>query len=171
MEESPAILWPHELTPQLKKVAESIQNSSDLACAIIGAAFVDHCLGALLRRYLKTGETSNGLLKPGNALGDISRRRQMAYSLGLIDKCLADDIDSIAKVRNRFAHRFFGVSFANSDIGSFCDKLTPMGIWKGRGPKTLGISSRMRFQYAIINVSQQLLDISEKTEHRANRVT
>jgi len=80
------ILWPHELTPQVSQLHDVLNDEQDLACALIGGAFVDHCLGALLQQYLVKGKVALGLLQPGQTLGDFGSRRQMSYTLGLISE-------------------------------------------------------------------------------------
>src|SRR5262249_49681149 len=119
--------WPEELSPQSKHVYDVLNGGEDLPCAIVGAAFVDHCLAALLQRVLAARATSVGWLQPGRPLGEYATRRMLCYSLGLIDKAAGEDLDAIGAIRNRFAHRFFEVSFADAEIAKFCGRLKAFG--------------------------------------------
>src|SRR5262249_2260514 len=110
------ILTAQQLGPQLGRLLDVLNKGTDLACALIGAAYVDHCLAALLENYLVDGETAKGLLQPGRPLGECSARRQLCYCLGLITKEVGTDLEVIAKIRHHFAHQVLDVQFTNTEI-------------------------------------------------------
>jgi hypothetical protein len=116
------IPWPHDLIPQVDQLCEVLNEGPDLACALIGGTFVDHCLGALLQKYLVKGHPTSRLLQPGKGLGDFGSRRLLCESLGLITGPQSADIEIIGHIRNRFAHHFFDVRFSDEETAKMCDR-------------------------------------------------
>src|SRR5712691_8921693 len=141
---------PEELSPQTRQLIDVLQHGNDLACALTGASFLDHCLASLLQKFLSDGETSVGLLQPGKPLGDFAARRMLCYSLGLIGKSVSANLEVIGSIRNKFAHQFFDINFANPDIVDLCDKLNPLGIdLTGVGTKAAKSSLQARDAFTI----------------------
>ncbi len=96
----------------------------DRVVAIVGAAFLDSTLDSLLRAVLiDSHDDVEGLLGPNGALGASGARCQLAYCLGLITLDQRDDIKTIAKIRNKFAHDFNITAFDLSPIRDYCASL------------------------------------------------
>jgi hypothetical protein len=160
--------WPDELLEQVSQLSDVLDEGSDLACAVTGGAFVDHCLGDLLQKYLVDGKTAHELLQPGKCLGEFGARRKMCYSLGLISLPLNTDIELIGHIRNQFVHRFFDVHFSDNEIAAWCDKLDASGIIKlsdqpGDSPP---LDPRDKFAICVLYSSNQMLMACLQTEHR-----
>jgi hypothetical protein len=160
--------WPDELHEQVSELCNVLDEGSDLACALTGGAFVDHCLGALLQKYLVDGKTAHELLQPGKCLGEFGSRRKMCYSLGLISLPLNTDIELIGHIRNQMVHRFFDVRFSDTEITAWCDKLDASGIIKlsdqpGDSPP---LDPRDKFAICVMYSSNQILMACLETEHR-----
>lgn len=104
---------------------KEFQNESDRATAILGAAFLDAKLEELIIEFLvDDNDVVNSLLGTERPLGTFGSRNSVAYCLGLISKNLYKDINTIKKVRNRFAHNLHGINFSRSDIRDLCNNLT-----------------------------------------------
>jgi DNA-binding MltR family transcriptional regulator len=158
----PPFPWPEELSPQTARLIKVLEHGDDLTCAIIGAAFVDHCLASLLQKYLTAGQTSVSLLQPASPLGPYSARRLLCYSLGLIDKALSLDLERIGTIRNQFAHRFFDLRFADEPVARLCNGLTALGFLEKLGEP---LPPRDRFFATVVTVANRLLLTALSTEH------
>jgi DNA-binding MltR family transcriptional regulator len=97
------------------------QGESDRAAAIVGAAFLDEQLRFLLEEFLVDDPESTNLLE--GALRGVTVRARSAFSLGFLSPLEYRDIGRILGIRNRFAHRLHGLSFADPDITAQCDAL------------------------------------------------
>ena len=98
-------------------------NEKDAVCVLIGAAFVDNLITSLLLQKLGGSKVAEDLLSTNGALGPYASRAALSYCLKIIEKNRYDDILTIGKIRNRFAHSFFGLSFNEPDIQSLCNCL------------------------------------------------
>lgn len=100
-----------------------IQGESDLAIALIGASYLDHCLGATLRSQLKPGAVTDGLLEPNGALGAFGARIDLCFALGSFSETTHRDLKTIAKIRNLFAHHHLTLTFADAGVQAECRRL------------------------------------------------
>lgn len=99
------------------------EEENDRAIAIVGAAFLDTILEHILRAFLVSDEKEvDSLLKYDKPLGTFSGRIAMTYCLGLIPKTIRNDLRTVAKIRNRFAHDL-NASFEEDQIRSWCSNL------------------------------------------------
>lgn len=160
--EVPPQMHAKELKAQVKKVLRTFKDDSDLACAIIGCAYVEHCLGTLLENFMTDGSTARGLLQPTAPIAMIHNRRLLAYSLGLISKEIGREIQTIGEIRNVFAHKFYGVSFDDSPVRTLCDNLVA-------DPYGKELTSRQRYVGSVMNVVFYLLGNAEEAKHREKR--
>lgn len=112
-----------ELSKELQPVLDNMVEETDLAAALIGAAYVDESLRAMFHKILVRGKTSDALLNPAGALGNYNVRAKLAYSMGYLTKQERNDLDMIAEIRNRFAHTYEKRSFHDPDILELCNKL------------------------------------------------
>ncbi len=88
------------------------------------AKHLDSLLGTLLRRaLLNLPEEADRLLRPDAPLGSNGSRYQVAYLLGLIRKDQRDDIKTIVKIRNLFAHDFRATSLDAAPARELCGNL------------------------------------------------
>jgi len=90
------------------------------AVAIIAATFLDSILEHTLINFLVDDEKEvRKLLGYDQAMGTFSSRITAMYCLGLICKTVRDDLRTIGKIRNRFAHEL-GASFDVEPIRGWC---------------------------------------------------
>jgi len=96
----------------------------DRVIAIVGAAYLDSTLESLLRGVLiDSHDEVERLLRPDAPLGANGARCQLAYCLGLITRDQRDDLKTIAKIRNAFAHDFNVATFDVSPVRDYCSSL------------------------------------------------
>lgn len=90
------------------------------AIAIVGAAFLDDTLEHILTNFMVADEKEKEkLLGVDRAIGTFASRVTTAYCLGLICKTVRDDLRTVGKIRNKFAHRM-EISFDVEPIVGWC---------------------------------------------------
>jgi DNA-binding MltR family transcriptional regulator len=100
------------------------ENETDRGAALVGAAVIDHRLIDTLRAFMVSNKAAGRLLDGGKApLGTFSARIDATYALGLINTHEEHELHLIRKIRNEFAHRKHGTTFADPKISSLCDRL------------------------------------------------
>jgi len=99
------------------------EEVNDRAIAIIGASFLDTQLEHILRAFFVNDEHEvDSLLEPERPLGTFASRIRIAYCLGFICKTIRDDLRTVGKIRNKFAHTL-DASFDREPIRSWCMSL------------------------------------------------
>ena len=115
-------------------------GESDRAVAVLTAAFLDHQLESLLRRFFRQVRETDSLFEPMQPLASFSARIKLAYVLGLIDRQSQRELNRVRKIRNLFAHDRRPLSFADSKIANACSALefpdALRGGHRGCGPRT-----------------------------------
>jgi DNA-binding MltR family transcriptional regulator len=103
LEELDAFDW-----TRVQRISEELHKESDRAAIVLGAAWLDEGLAALLRAVLlpamEKKEESDELLGLNGPLGDFASRIKLCHRLGLINDDFRKAIDIIRKMRNKFAH-------------------------------------------------------------------
>jgi hypothetical protein len=90
------------------------------AIAIVGAAFLDGMLEDILASFMVDDEKeTKKLLGFDQAMGTFSSRITATYCLGLICKTVRNDLRTVAKIRNRFAHEL-RASFDQEPVRDWC---------------------------------------------------
>jgi hypothetical protein len=105
-------------TRGFQEVLQGVQ--SYIAAAIISAAMVEKALLTLLSKYLRHCKESDALFEIGGDLDGFSKCIRMAYCLGLIPNSLKRNLQTIAKVRNTFAHSDRTIDFSDNKIVALC---------------------------------------------------
>src|SRR4051794_24711234 len=95
-----------------------LDNESDRASAVLCAAFLDHELEILLRRFMRDIKETNELFKQMQPLSTFSSKIKFAYVLGLIIPDAYHDLNLIRRIRNDFAHNRRARSFTETEIAS-----------------------------------------------------
>jgi len=109
-----------------KSFFNEFNNESPRGVVIISAVFFDTQLQNLLENHLKKDRSviknlfSNNINGP---LSSLSAKIKTSYVLGLITKEIYHDLEIIRKIRNKFAHEIFGMSFQNEEIVKLSNEL------------------------------------------------
>ncbi|MBK7003138.1 MAG: hypothetical protein IPH35_25445 [Rhodoferax sp.] len=135
---------------------EEFQKESDRGGALVGAALLDARLERLLLAHMLPGKVAEDLVIGGNApFGTFSSRINGCYAFGLITASERQDLNIVRSIRNEFAHREHGITFADSKIQGFCSSLKSR-----RSPEMIeqngGYPPRQRFNDAVIFNAMQL---------------
>lgn len=154
------------LSEGARHLYEVMNSQSDLACVVVGAAFLDAALKTLLsQKLLKSSNVTDRLLDDGGALGTFSARADLAYCLGTVKKHHYTDLCVVMQIRNQFAHKHFQLAFNDSTV---CEKCGSLKAWKALHseeedtaseltPKQLAIKARNQFNITVSLLSSRLL--------------
>lgn len=103
---------------------QELQNESDRAAAILGAAFLDALLEECITNFLVDDiKEVQRIFGPEQPLGSFGSRITIAFCLGLISRDEKSDLRIIQKIRNKFAHELPGISFEERRISDQCRAL------------------------------------------------
>ncbi len=98
-------------------VFRKLVSETDTGIAIVSAAYFDECLSKLFALHIDKSSQNvfRSITDFNGPLGTFSSRIDMAFGFSLISKKSHQRLNSIRKIRNRFAHTPFHFSF-NSEI-------------------------------------------------------
>ncbi len=113
------------LSAESQALYDAVNDERDLPCVLISASFIDQCLASLLERFFINSSMAQSLLNPGcGSVGTFSARADLCYCLGLIPKGLFHNLQTLGKIRNKFAHSYLSLSFADCEVAKWCESLT-----------------------------------------------
>ena len=117
------------IQPTIDLMMASLAVESERGMALAGAAFLDEALEGLLKAYFQfsvghTGFPDGGrhqsvlkeLTGANGPLGTFANKAKMAYMLNLIKSDTLNDLQTIARIRNKFAHILKISSFGNAEV-------------------------------------------------------
>jgi len=143
-----------------------LQKETDRGVALVGAAFLDEALEAMLRAFFADDSNcADSLLGTDRPLGTFSARTRAARCLGLLGPNMHCDLNTIRDIRNYFAHCHRQVSFDSPEVQGLCGS-----IKTGNSIATLmelRMSPRFRFILAVVLLTQQLLIRGLSLKHLA----
>jgi DNA-binding MltR family transcriptional regulator len=87
----------------LNAFAATLQQESDRACAVLGAAMLDHIIGDLIRSAMAE-DTPKTLFEGYGPLASFSARIDVSLGLGLLSRDEHYDLHLVRRIRNAFAH-------------------------------------------------------------------
>lgn len=106
----------------MSTIDEEFRGESDRVVAIVGGAYLDTLLESLLQSVFREQDEED-LLGTSGPLGSNGPRYKLAYCLGLIREHQRDDLATVGKIRNKFAHVHTSLSFDVSPIKELCSNL------------------------------------------------
>jgi DNA-binding MltR family transcriptional regulator len=115
------------LSQQTKELYNDLDKESDRGAALLGAAFLDESLEAMLRMFfVDDSSLADELLGTDRPLGSFSARIRTAYAIGLLGREMYADLETVRSIRNDFAHDHRGLSFDNQ---SLADRARNLKAW------------------------------------------
>lgn len=110
-----------------KELANELKKASDRSVAIVGAAWVEEALSAIITMtMLQNKKLLDKFFGSSGAVGAFSPQIDLACLLGLIDDDVRADLHVLRKIRNEFAHRIFDsaeteiLNFQTEQIKDWC---------------------------------------------------
>lgn len=105
----------------LNEFDKEIDNNSDRGLVLICGSILDIILEDLLKSFLITkNKIDKDMFTFGQPLGNFDAKIKTSFYLGLISDSERSNLSLIRRLRNRFAHEIFDVSFNNNDIENIC---------------------------------------------------
>jgi len=133
---------------------DKLRKESDRGAVLISAAILDEQLKDILKAFLTNSKSSNELLESSNApLGTFSSRINSCYSLGLIQKNEFEELNTIRKIRNEFAHKWNDADFTTPKIKDLTMNLP----WTGPSKTDLEKNPKERFNFMVVMLLTDLL--------------
>lgn len=118
-----------ELSADIRKLFEVLNEEADLAAALIAGSYLDECLGSMLHRFLVRSKTAESLLSSTTgALGSFSVRIDLVYALGLINRFAFKDLKTLCEIRNAFAHSHLTLDFSSPVIQKLTSELDYLAV-------------------------------------------
>ncbi|WP_126456712.1 MltR family transcriptional regulator [Sulfuriflexus mobilis] len=120
-----------QLEPELEEIERffsQFSKETDRGAALTAGAMLEDRLGDIIKGFLIDSKESEKLLKGTNApFGTLSSRISACFALGLIDRIEFEEMETIRKIRNKFAHNWDKVSFQTDSIKDLTNSLP----WRG----------------------------------------
>ena len=96
----------HDALQAFHRLFNERETVDERAIAIVGATFLDNVLEHMLVNFMVEDEKeARRLVGVDCPLGTFSSRVTTAYCLGLVCKTVRDDLRTVGKIRNKFAHQ------------------------------------------------------------------
>ncbi|MFF2287279.1 transcriptional regulator [Peribacillus butanolivorans] len=100
-----------------KEFDKEVANNSDRGIALICGSIIDEILKELLKDFfIKSSKIDKEIFGVNQTLGTFDAKYKIAYYLGLINDIEMKNIVLLQRIRNKFAHQIFGISFENEEI-------------------------------------------------------
>lgn len=110
---------------ELNLLTRLLHHLDDRGLVLSLSAFAEDSLGTLLTAFMLPSDAATKLVEGFNApLGTFSGRIKAAYSLGLITKTQSDDLESLRKIRNEFAHTWQAIEISKPNISALIKKMS-----------------------------------------------
>src|SRR6516165_2947857 len=101
-----------------------VKGESAQACVLILSATLEQALMTLLGSFLMECTTADEMFKPNGELESFFKCTRMAYCLGFIPDAVRKNLETIGKIRNRFAHETIMIDFSDKEVSDHCKTLT-----------------------------------------------
>jgi hypothetical protein len=108
-------------------VLMSLRKAPDYMLAIAAAAYVDYALEMVFRERMRVDKDEEGRVFEGGGNGILataSAKITLAYAARFIEKPSRDDLRTINRVRNIFAHSMHEINFKHPEVAAQCRKLS-----------------------------------------------
>lgn len=157
-----------DLSTEVKRLVERLNKESDLSCALIGASYLNECIGSILKKHFRpNSSTALRILMPDKGfLGSFSNRADLCYSLGLVNKEKYNDLKLISEIRNTFAHSHLNITFDSNDVVELTNNLNSYKVAFPRyyfsknsnlDEKNFSVASRDKYNTSVIIICQGFL--------------
>jgi DNA-binding MltR family transcriptional regulator len=126
------------------------KDESDRSAAILASSFLENCLEQLIREKLADHPVKDGLFRCFGPFATFSARADIALLLGLIPEHIYNDLKTIRKIRNEFAHTPRPLSFDEGKIKDLAANLiSAKGIQRNDGTVRKIVGGRSQFFSAV----------------------
>jgi DNA-binding MltR family transcriptional regulator len=144
----------------IKAIYDEIDAQTDRGAAIIAAAILDDFLSDLIKkRLVLTPKIEQRIFNfdTGGLASEYTQKIDLAFSIGLFNQKIFEDLRLIGKIRNRFAHKIDPITFSDPEIAAWCQTLHNKGIGK---------TPRDKYLISFLRISTILLILKNVTDMR-----
>ena len=120
-----ALLSPELESGEMLDASKELSTGTDRSAALLGGQLVANALMFLLltkMRELSLDEINRLFHNEGTPLAGFAARTKVAYALSLIGTITRDDLDTLRKIRNTFAHSPRVITFETPAIRQKTDQ-------------------------------------------------
>jgi hypothetical protein len=135
----------HPSDDEQVRVLMELIKAPDHAVAITAAAYLDYAIETLLRHRLRIDPDEDARIFDGaqnGILATASAKITAGYAMRLFEKPVRDDMRSINKVRNIFAHTLHPMTFAHEAVVTQCRKISLIQRRPDMFPDPVNIDAR-----------------------------
>ena len=104
----------HAINSEYRRVHSDLEAESDRSAAILGSAYLEDLLDRVIERH---GEATSKSARDFYAKIDTTRQRR------LIPELIADDLQIVRQIRNRFAHEWTARTLADAEAQELLTRL------------------------------------------------
>ena len=122
----------------------SLNKESDRGAVLLSVAYLENYLeNALKSKLIGSQKHLKKLFEFNGALGTFSSKIDMSLSIGIINDKVYSDLNTLRKIRNKFAHHFELIDLASSNVeASILNlKLCPRRTHVKSSPRQIFIST------------------------------
>jgi len=131
---------------QLAQFLNVLNAETERGLPITAGAMLDEVLVEILKGLMAENAEAARLLDGFNApLGTFAARISACYALALIGEDEFQELETVRKIRNKFAHGWKPKSFEDDSIADLCGNLP----WRGPSEYEDDASPRSRFSMAV----------------------
>ena len=113
------MLWSLKSRQEIEEV-ETL-GSNDATIAIMAATVIDDRLALVIRSRLRNDQKiARDLFGIGGPIGDFGTKIKLGYMLGIYSKLGYEELDTVRRVRNEFAHQVRSADFLAERIRDRC---------------------------------------------------
>ncbi len=109
------------------RAMHALQKDSDRSVALVGAALIDAELEAALYRFIIPTEASEKAAQKAfgsnGAMSSFSAKIDLGLMFGVYEQPVADDLHTIRKIRNEFAHDLDAHDFTLKPVADYVRRL------------------------------------------------
>jgi hypothetical protein len=139
-----------EFVDEANVFTRPLQDESDRGAALVGLAYLEELLARLIRAKMLDDGITKKLFEYPSALNTAHARLDLAHALGWIGPETYKDLDTVRKIRNKFAHAHQARNFQDKDIAQLCGNLlTPHACRIGLKPARVK-KPRDQFLFAVM---------------------
>lgn len=107
----------------LNRISPHLRAESDMAVSLLATNLLDELLFQLLEKYFIPGKAAKELFTSFGPLTSLSAKVKLTYSLGLISEDEYLEIETLRRIRNKFAHSSELPNFTHSGIEPLVKRL------------------------------------------------
>jgi hypothetical protein len=158
---------------ELAGAMRELQEQSDRGMAIIAASLLEHHLGlAIEARMLPlNSKLRDNIFGPRGTLAGFQSKIDVGFALGLFSQHGHRDLDTIRRIRNRFAHTPIQLNFQDPEIKKLALSLMPSFLAGRNNPRERLTITYLGLHALLIATSQQQIQVTEISEIFPNIAT